>query len=258
MDKYDIIIQAGQSNAIGCGRGEVTEEYAPKENILYLVTDPEEYTDENGKWGIRYKTGEMNIVIADDHTRDLGTHGDFGLSFAQEYLKAGLLAPDRKLLIVRAGVGGTGFVTHFWDETGICYRQMLRMTDHAVALNPENRIVGLLWHQGENEAFEGNKPETYYQQLKFLIDSVKERYCLKDIPFVCGGFCKEWADKYRENCDAILAVIRQIGAEYGAYVETEDLKSNNQDHGDGDDIHFCRESLHILGKRYFEAYRKQI
>lgn len=258
MDKYDIIIEAGQSNAIGCGKGKVTEEYAPIEKIMYLVTDAEEYTDESGKWGIRYPTGKMELVIGDDHTRGAVPIGDLGLSFAQEYLKAGLLAPDRKLLIVRAGVGGTGFVTHFWDESGICYRQLLSLTDYAVSLSPENQIVGLLWHQGENEAFEGNKPETYYQQLKFLIDSVKDRYQLTELPFVCGGFSKEWADKYRESCDAILAVIRKIGAEYGAYIETEDLKSNNQDHGDGDDIHFCRESLHILGKRYFEAYCKQI
>ena len=28
-EKFDIIIQAGQSNAQGCGRGEVTKEYVP-------------------------------------------------------------------------------------------------------------------------------------------------------------------------------------------------------------------------------------
>lgn len=258
MEKYDIFIEAGQSNASGTGKGDVTEEFAPNENILYLTIDSEEYTDENGKWGIRYPTGDMKIVVGDDHTRCDIPIGDLGLSFAQEYLKAGMLAPDRKLLIVRAGVGGTGFVTHFWDQNGICYRQMLHLTDYAMLLHPENTIKGLLWHQGENEAFEGNKPLTYYRQLKFLIDSIKERYGIPKLPFVCGGFSKEWADKYRESCDEILRVLQQIGTEYGAYVATEDLKSNNQDHGDGDDIHFCRESLHILGKRYFEAYCKQI
>ena len=44
----------------------------------------------------------------------------------------------------------------------------------------------------------------------------------------------------------------------GSYVETADLRSNNQKTGDGDTIHFCREDLQELGRRYFEAYRQQI
>jgi hypothetical protein len=41
----------------------------------------------------------------------------------------------------------------------------------------------------------------------------------------------------------------------GAFIETSDIPSNNQKTGNGDGIHFCRESLHTLGKRYFAAYR---
>ena len=36
---YDIIIQAGQSNAEGCGRGDVTEEYIPDPDIVFLHQD---------------------------------------------------------------------------------------------------------------------------------------------------------------------------------------------------------------------------
>lgn len=35
------------------------------------------------------------------------------------------------------------------------------------------------------------------------------------------------------------------------YIKNE-IKGENSN---GDDIHFCRESLHILGKRYFEAFK---
>ena len=51
---FDIIIEAGQSNASGCGRGGVTNEYIPSDHILYLVRD---FTvDEgikNGIWNIK-------------------------------------------------------------------------------------------------------------------------------------------------------------------------------------------------------------
>ena len=40
------------------------------------------------------------------------------------------------------------------------------------------------------------------------------------------------------------------------FVETSDLLSNNQKTQNNDDIHFCRESLHILGHRYYDAFEK--
>ena len=43
-EAYDIIIQAGQSNAEGCGRGPVTEEYTPDGDIMYLYKN---YTNED-------------------------------------------------------------------------------------------------------------------------------------------------------------------------------------------------------------------
>ena len=42
---YDVIIEGGQSNAQGCGRGEVAKEYVPDEDILYLIQD---FTVEEG------------------------------------------------------------------------------------------------------------------------------------------------------------------------------------------------------------------
>ena len=52
-----------------------------------------------------------------------------------------------------------------------------------------------------------------------------------------------------------MAVIRAVAEEAGgAYIETADLRSNNQKTGDGDEIHFCREDLQELGRRYFAAY----
>ena len=44
MEKYDIIIQGGQSNAEGSGRGPVLKAYEPSEDIYYLDV---EYTLEN-------------------------------------------------------------------------------------------------------------------------------------------------------------------------------------------------------------------
>ena len=45
---YDIIIQAGQSNALGLGIGEVKKPYLPNENIIYLYDKRNIETTEKG------------------------------------------------------------------------------------------------------------------------------------------------------------------------------------------------------------------
>ena len=252
MEKYDIILQAGQSNADGYGHGPAEVSYVPDERILYLTAG-------NPQAGEYYPEGELAISVAAERPvkdRPGDFLGDFSLEFAKKYVESGLLAPDRKLLIVRAAVGGTGFLKGYWRMGDPLYERMLRMTDYAIGLHPENRLVGFLWHQGEHEAAFLNDPQRYHDELTAVVKSVLERY--GDTPFVCGGFCKQWADENQPACRNIEAVIRTVAEEIGGgYIETADLRSNDQKCGDGDTIHFCREDLQELGRRYFASYRNQ-
>ena len=256
---YDIFIQAGQSNAEGYGHGPVAKAYTPDPRILYLKSRktlpaapaPEDYDPAD----------PFEICVAEE--RPVPEHpedkvGDFSLRFAKRYVEEGLLEPGRKVLIVRAAVGGTGFLKHFWQVGDFLYERMLRLIDAAVDSAEGNRLMGLLWHQGEHEAAFLNDPQRYHSQLKAVLESVRQRYDMPDLPIICGGFCKEWADKNQPACDEIMAVIRNVAEELnGQYVETGDLRSNNQKTGDGDEIHFCREDLQELGRRYFASYRNQ-
>ena len=253
MGNYDIFIQAGQSNAVGTGHGPVSEPYEPNENVLYLLgTAPleEGWDPEAPYW------------VETAQERPYGENGtdklsDFSLAFARDYIQKGYLKEGRKLLIVRTAVGGTGFMFNHWEMDAPLYTRMLRMVDHALTLGEGNRIMGMLWHQGEHEAFEGNEPERYRGQLTALLESVKQRYNCPDLPFISGGFCHEWFEQYKESCIPILQVIRDVTKQAkGIFIETDDLLSNNQKTGDDDPIHFCRESLYTLGHRYFEAYTK--
>jgi hypothetical protein len=171
----------------------------------------------------------------------------------------GLLQKDRKVLIIRAGVGGTGFQKKYWTEDGELYLKMLEMCDYALSLNPENRIVGFLWHQGEHDAFEGNTPENYYQQLLGLVNGVRSRYGNK--PFIAGDFVPDWKSDNEAACAPVVEAMRAVCADgCGAFVETDDLLSNRKEldyrpmnWGD-DPIHFSRRAIYELGKRYFEAF----
>ena len=254
-EKYDIFIQAGQSNAEGIGGGPVTEEYILDSRICYLAA-PKTVTVTASGLDIQYHDVPFSLTVAAEHGSAEDPNGDFSLTFAKAYIDAGMLAPDRKILIIRAAVGGTGFQKKQWGMGDILYLKMLEMIDYAVALNPENEIKGILWHQGEHDAFEGNTGENYHNQLTMLINSLRERYNVSNLPFICGSFVSEWRKKNEEICRPILAALQQVASEMqGGYVEAGDLPSNNEKTGNGDDIHFCRESLHILGRRYFSAYQ---
>lgn len=236
-DRFDIVIQAGQSNSEGCGFGPVDKAYDRKGNVLYL--DPDMYI---------YPASERivgNEIVS-----------NFSLSFADCYLNAGLLADDRKLLIIRAAVGGTGFKDNRWKPQDDLFLKMKELIQAVKELNPDNRFIGLLWHQGETDAILNCDNDTYYGHLNTLLSLTRELTGVGNLPFVCGAFVQEWYLANKENSDKILDAQRKLCANdaFSAFVETSDLPSNNQANHNGDTIHFCRSSQYKLGERYFNAY----
>lgn len=245
-EKYDIIIQAGQSNSEGYGFGDAAVVYRPNELVWYMNND---FTISRA----------AEIVIGNE------IQSTFVLSFADEYIKNGLLKEGRKLLILRAAVGGTGFLDNHWNMTGDLYLRMMEMIRAALALNRENRIVGFLWHQGETDATLYASYEVHYRHLMGLLCSVRDEFGITDVPFIAGDFVHQWKNENLEICtpvlDAIRAVCRDCGN--GAFVETDGLLSNRQElHrnplGWEDHIHFSRKAVYELGRRYFEEYAKII
>lgn len=187
----------------------------------------------------------------------------FALSFAREYVKNGLLKESRKLLILRTAVGGTGFLDDRWKMTDDLYLRMMEMTRTALALNEDNRLMCLLWHQGETDAQMNASYEVHYNHLRKLLISVREEFGVPELPFIAGDFVHHWEDENMKICKPVVDAIRAVcrDCKNCAFVETDGLLSNLQElHrnplGWEDPIHFSRKSVYILGQRYFEVYEK--
>lgn len=255
MEKYDIIIQGGQSNAEGTGRGKVFKEYEPNDRIMYMTQDKKvEHLPEGVK--ITYYDEPFVFSVANERGEGNGKTGDFALTFAEEYVKSGMLEEGRKLLIIRGGIGGTGFKKGNWRKGDAVFNKLLEMTDFALGLHAENRVVAFLWHQGEHDAFERNEPQVFESQLVEILTEIRNRYD-NNLPFIAGDFVSEWKQENIELCKPIVEKIKTVASgKNGAFVETGDLLSNNQQNGDGDTIHFSRQSLHELGRRYFQAFKE--
>lgn len=242
QERFDIILQAGQSNAEGCGCGPVDEPYQPKDTVWYLDSD-------------------FTITKAKEQVRENEIRGDFSLSFADRYLQEGLLEDGRSLLIIRSSVGGTGFTDHRWGMTDDLYLRMMEMVRTALALNPENRLVAFLWHQGENDVNKKQSYKPHYDNLSTLLASVREEFNVPKLPFVAGDFVPLWKQDKEEACaeivNAMIDVCKNLGC--GKFVTTEGLLSNYEELGRPtlnwlDNIHFSRKSLYELGNRYYDAF----
>lgn len=269
----DVIILAGQSNAEGFGLGECENPYEKDERVLWLGAKIPCYKpiEENPTVNYLDVKGCLENTIG---LAELGERGCFAHYFAREYIKNGFLKEDRKLMIVNAAVGGTGFVDTFWGlgkseratglwtSDGPLYKRMIAQIDDALRLNPDNKIVGILWHQGENNVNFCDDfsliEEKSYKWLQNLIHDVKEHCGLQELPVVCGEFVKDgWYREHKECCDVVMKAMEELMRDIGGgFVKSDGLLSNDQKVHNGDGIHFCHDSLRILGERYFEEYAK--
>ena len=261
-DTFDIIVLAGQSNAFGFGLGKVKDEYKPSTDILLLQDEHNvDYikTDDGLEILDVKNPTDYFIKIAEEQQNSQGKIGCFALYFAKKY-KSECLKNGRKIIIVKAAVGGTGFVKGQWTTDGCLYNRMIDMIDSLLALNNGNRIVSFLWHQGECDAFEneGKDPQViereYYINFGNFIKQIYAKY--GKIPFIAGAFTEEWSQKYLQESNAVISATKKVLQEYGCggFIYSNGLKSNNQVLLNGDDIHFSRASLYELGERYYAEF----
>lgn len=267
---YDIIILAGQSNAEGNGIRTAEDREIINENVYQLVdkNPARVYENEKGETilDIKMPTETVLEIAHDRKAGDTLYMTDFARTFAEKYIGSGYLANGRKILIVKAAIGGTGFAKKQWGVGNPLSDRLFIMVDKALSLNKDNRIVAFLWHQGEHDAFENanfttqEKYDFYYNNYTEQIKNIREHYKGYDFPVIAGEFVNDWASKNKFQCDAVEKATKDACLKIGnaAVVSSEGLLSNDQKIHNGDDIHFCAESLYELGERYYAQFSNLI
>ena len=259
---FDIIIVAGQSNAEGNGACGPDRKYHNAD--VYQLTD--DSLTVYGYGLLDYKTKRsFKIKHAELRKTNFNIASGFAEPFADRYIASGLLKNNRKLLIVKAAVGGTGFSLKQWGVGNPLHRRLCDMLDYVLSLNDKNRLVAFLWHQGEHDTFE--QPELdpnarfdfYYKNLKATVEDVRLRYGVPYLPFIAGEMVDSWANQYKTAADAVEKATREVCKNVGnaSMVKTEGLLSNAQVlKSSSDTAHFCDKSVSELANRYFDEYKK--
>lgn len=267
-NKFDIIIVAGQSNAEGNGIKKDDKETISDK--VYQIADKNYIGTkvlDDGKVIIDmvYPT-EMVFEKAHERVDANGNKfADFSETFAKCYIDGGYLKKGRKVLIIKTAVGGTGFARKEWGVGSILFERLNLMVDYGLSRNKENRIVALLWHQGEHDSFENaelgvkERYNFYYEHFKEQMLAFRKKYG-KDIPVIAGEMADSWAElsENKAKCDAVEKATKDLCREIGkaSVASSEGLLSNDDAFKNGDNLHFCAESVYELGRRYYSLFEK--
>lgn len=121
------------------------------------------------------------------------------------------------------------------------YSEAVRITKQVISQeNIKGELKGILWHQGCSNSSASQAPQ-YCDKLKTVVDGLREEFENPGLSFVAGQICPEYKNASYFNPE-IVKIGQVIENSYCA--TTEGLSSI------GDNTHFNRESLIILGERY--------
>ena len=261
-EKLDIIIVSGQSNGEGYGIGPTDCPYRPSARVLHMYdTNNQGYVEDEKTYGTFRITMPRDylIGIAEERRSTSGRIGNLGLYFARKYEEE-CLDNDRKLLIIQCAVGATGFAKENWGLGSVLYERMCDMTSTALAMNPENRLRAVLWHQGEHDAIfkpqltDREREELHFKNLEGQFGDFREKFGV--CPIIMGGFTDDWANGF-PKAEVIVSAMRRLTEEFpkAGLASSAGLETNDGALGNGDKIHFSRNSLRLFGERYFDIYK---
>jgi hypothetical protein len=240
----DIVLVIGQSNAQGAG--------VPFDSSIDILTS-----------GINQFAGsegpENTVIPAIESLYHVGrwVDGTNGrprvgptMEFARQYFYT--QPSNRDVLIVPAALGSTsitGNASYSWDPDNTTaavnlFHRAIEKTQMALALNPNNRLVAIIWHQGESDA--GAKTESQYRtKLLQIIDLLHGEFGAT-VPFLVGGMVPEWVGTNPLRV-AIQSALASIPAQRNYTAYTPGPSGMYQD----DFIHYSAPGARELGRRYF-------
>jgi hypothetical protein len=236
---FDVILLIGQSNTCS-GRG-----FDPKldtTNSLVFQLG-------------RYEENNLKIIPAKEPLSNLSLDSakiGFATTFSNLYIRNGYLKSGRKLLLIPCGKGGTGFISHEWNRGDTLYKDAVRRAKGVLALNTRNKLVCILWHQGEQDV--AWRP--YQKTLDGFINSIRNDIVGNiNVPFILGGMVPYWTEKseWRIKQQSIISNT-PLRDKFTGYADPNLPFLIKKVDDEVDMVHYDAIGLRILGVRYFNEY----
>lgn len=132
-----------------------------------------------------------------------------------------------------------------------------RLFDHAVfqakLAMRDSDLVGIMWHQGESDAYTAEDSESYCQRFSEMILELRHQLNAETIPLVVGELAECVA-----NSTPPKPYLAEVNLQINRVAKTVPNCALVSVDGLGcrpDNLHFHSNALRELGLRYFEAYK---
>ncbi len=229
----DVILVTGQSNALGAESGRMDPlGYDPDlDSSVRRV-----YSFSKSGWGI---AGLRQIWDLDWYPRgDIG--GPPANNFAFHFGK-NLVRRDASAVIGIIMITAPGEAIDHWNRNSDFFAGISNKVQLALdALPGEQKVRGILWHQGESDY---NADDYYSDRLRNLISDFRsQNWFAEDGVFICG-------ETLNSPVNERLSRLNSDGDSLTGCVPSTGLVSV------GDDVHFNAQSLRTLGARYADKYQ---
>jgi hypothetical protein len=261
-----MIIIAGQSNASGSSLEPLLPNHKIPNSKITQYSRGKNKTF-NGKWLYTYKPGKNGDIIPALHP--LQHHGiadpesaGFALTFCESYIKDN---PNKKILIMPCALGGTGFrpsTGHIitWDKNITwanknLYNEMITDCNKVLQLNPNMKVMCILWHQGESDINNWEYPTKLDELVRNLRKDLHNNRGI-NTNFICGTMLNSW-----KQLGSGTKYIDQAHKNIKWRFNDNMTDCCNFDHitgvtNDGMNVHFDQKSLEQMGKEFYIKFKE--
>lgn len=219
----------GQSNMAGRG---FPEEVKPiyNEKIQML---------RNGRWQMMVEPIHFDRAVA-----GVGP----AASFAAMWLSAN---PGETVGLIPCAEGGSSL--NDWAAGGILFRHAVAEARFAMETS---ELAGILWHQGEGDAYQGLY-QAYYKKLDAIFKALRTELHAPEVPILIGGLGDYLGKRaFGANCTEYEQVNEELKRyameQANCYFVTADGLTANPD-----GIHINAVSQRKFGIRYWKAYSER-
>ena len=272
MKKANIVILAGQSNAVGVGHSE----YLPRH---FSAAKVEEYKNGYENVKINYfshgKRSDGFVKTEIGCTEPGKTTIGPELSMAESFTERG----DENVFIVKCAFGATNLYeewlspsgaqldgyeasrahfVHGGERTGWCYAELIKILRESIEIlegeGYEPHIRAFCWMQGESDAFDTSLVDTYMERYDVMIKDLRADfapYFDADCRFIDAGInatFKLWRELNEKKAEYAQ------GRENFFFIDTigEGLTTCHEPEGEVDPYHYDSDSVIKLGKLFAE------
>lgn len=222
------VLMIGQSNM--AGRGFIDE--------VPMICNERIQMLRNGRW--QMMTEPINY---DRPVSGVGLAGSFASMWCLEN-------EEDKIGLIPCAEGGSSLDDWAVDKT--FFRHAVSQAKFAMQ---DSELIGILWHQGENDSY-GGSYQTYYEKLHVIVEALRKELNAPEVSFIIGGL-GDFLGKsgFGLNCieyELVNHELQRFASEQknSYFVTAEELTSNP------DGIHMNAISQRKFGIRYYEAFSK--